>query len=227
MKKRIAAFLDNDSTFGQIMGKCWLLIAANLMFLVFSIPVITIGPALAGLFHVCLRSLRSQDEISPVREFWKGFRGNFRQALIVWLIFLAAAFLVLMDIRITVHADGGIGAMRYLFYLMAGVGILLILFIYPVMAAFSDTLPHLARNAVFFIARNPVRAVGAAALAIGPMIYTYMDLERLPLYAFLWTLTGFSGIAMLISRMLIRDFEIYLPDKNKMDPEAGKKQELK
>ena len=140
MKKRIAAFLDNDSTFGQIMGKCWLLIAANLMFLVFSIPVITIGPALAGLFHVCLRSLRSQDEISPVREFWKGFRGNFRQALIVWLIFLAAAFLVLMDIRITVHADGGIGAMRYLFYLMAGVGILLILFILPGTLAACDKL---------------------------------------------------------------------------------------
>lgn len=212
MKKRIWAFLDNDSLFGQLMGKCWVLIGANLLFLIAALPIVTAGPGLAALFHVCLKSLRSKEIISPLREFWKGFRTNFRQAIIVWLIFLAVAVILLMDIRITVQATGGIGAMKYVFYAMTGAGVVLISFLYPVMAAFSDTLPHLIRNAVYFIAKNPARAILVAALAVGPLVLTYADLQRLPLYAFLWTLFGFAGIVMLISRLLIKDFNRFLPE---------------
>lgn len=212
MKKRIFAFLDNDSMFGQLTGKCWVLIGANLMFLLTLLPVVTAGPGLAALFHVCLKSLRSKEIISPIREFWRGFISNFRQAIIVWLAFLAFAFILLMDIRITVQAGGGIGAMKYLFYGLAGAWVIFLTFLYPVMAAFSDTLPHLMRNAVYFIAKNPARALLAAALLVGPMVLTYADLQRLPLYTFLWTMFGFAGIVMLISRLLIKDFNRFLPE---------------
>ena len=99
MKKRIYAFLDNDSAFGRIMQKCWLIIGSNLMFMIFSLPVITIGPAFAALYHVHLKSMRGHDDLNPVTEFWTGFRNNFRQAVICWIIFLIIAFIALADIR--------------------------------------------------------------------------------------------------------------------------------
>ena len=76
---------------------------------------------------------------------------------------------------------------------------------------FEDTLPGLIRNAFFFIGKNPLRAVLIALINAGPLVWTYTDLQRLPLYSFLWTAVGFSVFAMTVSSLLIKDFARYLP----------------
>ena len=85
-------------------------------------------------------------------------------------------------------------------------------FLYPVMAAFADTIPHLLRNCLYFASKNPIRALGIAALNVGPLILTYADLSRMPLYAFLWAVCGFGAIAMIVSKLLIKDFNKFLPE---------------
>ena len=99
MREKIAAFLDNDSAFGRAMGKCGLLIGANLMFLVFSFPVITAGPAFIALFTITLKTLRGQD-VSPVKEFWRAFKANFRQGMLIRLRLCAG------DLRAPSAGDG-------------------------------------------------------------------------------------------------------------------------
>ena len=96
--------------------------------------------------------------------------------------------------------------------LIFGIALILVSHMAPVMAAFADTIPHLARNSAFFASKNPVRALAIAALNIGPIILTYYDLQRLPLYAFMWAVFGFGAIAMIVSKMLIKDFNVYLPE---------------
>ena len=39
----LRGILDNDSIFGQIMLRCWAVIACNLCFVITLIPVVTIG----------------------------------------------------------------------------------------------------------------------------------------------------------------------------------------
>ena len=99
MKTRITAFLSNDSAFGQLMAKIWIVIGSNLMFMIFSLPVITIGPGLVALYHVHLKSMRGHPDLNPVTEFWHGSRNNFRQAIIVWILFLLVLLVALADIR--------------------------------------------------------------------------------------------------------------------------------
>lgn len=212
MKKRIWGFLSNDSPFGRAMNLCGIIIAANILFVLLSIPVITIGPALAALYHVMLRFLRSDGEINPFREFWKGLRGNFRQAIITWLIFLVILIVGILDIRFAMYAEGVMTVFKYLIYLILGIALLMVSFLYPVMAAFADTIPHLLRNCVYFASKNPIRALGIAALNVGPLILTYVDLPRMPLYAFLWAVCGFGVIAMIVSKLLIKDFNKFLPE---------------
>ncbi len=211
MKGIIYRIFNNDSVFGQIMTRLWVMIGANLMFVIFSLPVITLGPALAGLYHVMLRTLRSDGEISPIREFWKGFTGSFRQALAYWAALLVLVILGLLDIRFCIYMGGVLTWFRYGIYVIGGILLILTSFLYPVMAAFEDTLPGLIRNAFFFIGKNPVRALLIAFVNAGPLVWTYMDLQHLPLYSFLWTAIGFSAVAMTVSSLLIKDFSKYLP----------------
>ena len=211
MKGIINSIFNNDSVFGQLMTRAWILIGANIMFVIFSIPVITIGPAFAGLYHVMLRTLRSDGEISPIREFWKGFTRNFRQALLYWAGVLVLLVVGILDVRFCVYMGGILTYFRYGIYFIGGILLILTSFLYPVMAAFEDTLPGLIRNAFFFIGNNPLRAVLIALINAGPLVWTYTDLQRLPLYSFLWTAVGFSVFAMTVSSLLIKDFARYLP----------------
>jgi uncharacterized membrane protein YesL len=159
-----------------------------------------------------LRFLRSDGEINPFKEFWIGLKNNFRQAIIVWLLFLVIVIIGVMDIRFAMYAKGVMTIFKYLIYLIFGIALILVSHMAPVMAAFADTIPHLARNSAFFASKNPVRALAIAALNIGPLILTYYDLQRLPLYAFMWAVFGFGAIAMIVSKMLIKDFNVYLPE---------------
>ena len=69
------------------------LLIINLLFLLFSLPVFTIG-ASATAMHYCLRRWR-EGEGKIAKDFMKSFRLNFRQATILWCVFLILAAAVL------------------------------------------------------------------------------------------------------------------------------------
>ena len=212
MKKRITAFLDNDSGFGQLMTKLWIIIGSNLLFMVFSLPVVTIGPALVALYHVHLKSMRGYPDQNPVTEFWYGFRNNFKQAAAVWIIFLLTAAIALADIRFLAGQNGLLmELMRYMVCFISGALFVTGCILLPVMAAFADNLRGLCRNAIYFAARNPARAILIAALNAVPLFLSYMDVQRLPLYGFIWVACGFSLTARIISSLLLKDFSRFLP----------------
>ena len=211
MGKLIGGFLDNDSTFGRIMTKCWIVIGANLMFVIFSLPVITIGPALAALFYVMLKSLHTDNALNPVRTFWTGFKMNFRQGILCFLGIAAAAVILVLDIRFCIYQGGVLEVFKYACFALLFFLAVETIYLMPVMAAFDDTIPHLLRNALFFASRRPLKMLLAAAICIVPAVVTVVDTHMRPLYGFLWTVCGFGLIAMMISELLIGDLEKYLP----------------
>ncbi len=218
MGRWLGRFLDNDSLFGQVMTRCGIIIGANFCFLLFSIPIVTIGPSLAALYRVMFRTLRSDGVINPFREFWTGFRQNARQGIAFWLLTMAFVLLCIVDIRFCAGMGGVFTWFRYAIYVLGFAGLVLTVHIFPVMAAFDDTLPHLARNAVFFAAKNPLRMMILIFVNVFPLLVTYLDAKMQPLYVFLWAVCGFGGIAMLCSSMLLKDFSRYLPAPE--DPET-------
>ncbi len=214
MRNFIAGILDNDSAFGRAMNLCWIIFASNLMFIIFSIPIVTMGPALVALFHVMLKMLRGDQSKGPIAQFWIGFKNNIKQAIVAWIIFLALAAFAYVDIRFCNQTGGILTYFKYAIYVIAFFGIAVISHLMPVIAAFADTLPHLVRNAVFFAARNPVRMIVLVVLNIAPIAITYIDTHMQPLYVFLWVCGGFALVAYIESRMLLKDFARYLPKVN-------------
>ena len=220
MKKRITAFLDNDSAFGRMMAWCLSVIGGNLMFVLFSLPVLTIGPALAALSYTMMRAIREEADINPAKEFWKGFRDCFLKALLWWILVLVLLVIGILDIRFTAHMGGILDYFRWAVYGVLGFLLVLTLVLYPVMAAFENTLPSLVRSALYFAGKNPLRAVLIALIQIGPLVLTYMDLSRLPLYAFLWSVCGFALTELIACRLLLPDFDVFLKKPEEEQEEA-------
>ncbi len=129
-----------------------------------------------------------------------------------------------MDIRICNAAGGTLGYLKIGAYAIGAVAVILYLYLIPVMAAFQDSLPHLIRNAAYFIGKKPWKALVILFFDIFPFVLTFSDLQMLPLYAFLWVLCGFGLQAMLGATLLLPEFEPYLTPKEeegKEEPPEG------
>ena len=171
MNNLIQGFLDNDSFFGRFMTKLGIIIAANIMFVLLSIPFFTIGAGFSALYYVMFRTLRGDGVVNPFKEFWAGLKANFKQATISWIIFVLLIAFLLTDIRICKAAGGALDLVKIGVYALGAAAVIIYLYLIPVMTVFRDTLPHLIRNAVYFLIKKPWKTVVILFFDIFPAPY--------------------------------------------------------
>jgi len=214
MNELLSSFLSNDSRFGRLMTRFGVIIGGNLMFILFSLPFITIGAAYTALHFVMLKTLRGDGVVNPFKLFWHAFRENFRQATAAWLAALLLSGFLFADFRLVSHAGGSLDWLRIPLLILSLLLAVMALYLCPVMAAFKDTLPHLLRNCLFFASRRIYKVPVILFFNLFPLYLTYTDPQMLPLYAFLWTFFGFGAVAMLNSALLLPEMRPFLPKVN-------------
>lgn len=212
MNTFLQGFLDNDSYFGRFMTRVGVIIAANFCFLLTMIPIVTTGAGIAALYHVMIRSMMQRDAVNPIKTFFRGFRENLKQGTISWIIFMIIMTFLYFDIRIIDISKGALESLKYLIYGIIAIVVLIFVFLYPTMAAFSDSILHLMRNGLFFALRRPVKSIVILFFNVFPLYLTYVDVQYRPLYVFLWFFFGFGGISMIGAALLLPEFKVFQPD---------------
>lgn len=84
------------------------------------------------------------------------------------------------------------------------------LYLFPVIAAFENTLLNQIKSVFYFAVHNIRSLIVILFCGIFPMVVTYMDLQYQPLYAFCWCTFGFAALAMLGAKLLLPEFSPYL-----------------
>ena len=207
------------------MTKIAIVVAANLTFLVFSIPVVTIGPALAALYYVMLETLYRDRSLNPFKTFWKGFKMNLKQGIISWLIFLGIGALAYFDIRYTSWAGGIFRIFLVGVYIVLAAAIILYTYLYPVMTSFNGKLKDHYTNAIYFAFKKPLKMILLVGVEIGAGFLTYGFLDMLPMWAFCWFFFGFGAIALLGAKLLLPLFKPF--QEAKTDAAAGQGMEFR
>ena len=128
MKERIWGILSEESLLGRITSRLWILFGANVLFVLFSLPIVTAGPAWVAMYYVCLKTLRVDSTLNPIREFWNGFRMNFKQAFLGFLGFLVIAAILILDIMFVARTQGSMRLFRYPVYVVSGIMLLILFF---------------------------------------------------------------------------------------------------
>ena len=127
------------------------------------------------------------------------------------LIHISTAFVLFTNIRFLQHSASPMG--KPLFYVslgIAGLFIILALYIFPVIAAFANTTLNLIKNAFVFAFMHFPSTLVIAVVSILPMYMTYQDLKLMPLYACCWFFFGFALTALINSSLLYRMFKPFL-----------------
>ena len=136
----------------------WRLIKLNLLTFIFCIPVVTIGPALAGMTKV-LRNYTLDKNAFIFHEFWKGFSNNWRQSVpvglldILFTVSAITAFQVYPKMGEAAAAAGG-SSVPYTILCVISISFALTLlmmnfYIMPMIVATDLSLKNIIKNGFF------------------------------------------------------------------------------
>lgn len=210
-----------DNGFWRAMSKVADIIILNLLFIVCSIPVFTIGASFTALYTVMLKLVKNEESYI-FKGFLTAFRDNFKQATFIWLIMLAAGCFIGADLYLSSIIEGTfMSVLHYVFMAFALVYAMILCYVFPIQCKFENTLRNTLKNALFMsIAHFPwtilillVSAIPIVAIMIMPGLLLFI----LPAMLFF----GFSLIAFINSFMFNRVFKRYIPEEGAADATEG------
>ncbi len=173
-----------DNRFFQFVNRLMDVLFLNLLFLLFSLPIVTAGASLTAAHAVALKMV-DDEEGYLFRTFWKAFRENFRRATLLWLANAAVAYALWIDWQIVATAAEPPVSAIVAGAIVAVVSFCVFTYAYPLLARYENTLANTARNALRIAFRFP----GKTAL-----LFALLALEAA---VFLW------NVPMLVAGSLI------------------------
>ena len=159
-------FFDPNGKMMEILWKPIHIMFLNLLWVLFSLPIVTIGASTTALYSVFIK-MRNGKEGRLFQDFWDAFRSNFRQATIIWLIILAAAFVFTTDIVYFLNMGGFFGTFFAMVFF--GLDVMLLpmsLYVFPMQAVFDNKVGTTMKSALYLSSRHLLWTVVLMALAI-------------------------------------------------------------
>lgn len=154
------SFFSYEGRFSQILFRFAYACILGAFWLVSSIPIVTIGAATTALYSVTLK-IAEAEEGNIVKQYWRAFRGNFKQSTLTWLIlfaiglFLGADTYVLLHLRST--SAGALAVMWTIVLAIVVVAIIVyiveLMYVFPLISRFENTIRSMMVNSLLIGAR--------------------------------------------------------------------------
>jgi uncharacterized membrane protein YesL len=140
----------------------------SLLWVLFSLPTVTIFPATAAMFGV-VRDWHMQKEVGVVKPFFTHFKNNFKTSIGLSLIWGVILFSLYMNFQMIKPFESAVYFMFMIISVLVTFGFFLTtVYLFPVVVHFELPIIQFVKNA-FFIAvgqlRFTIRAVGLLLIA--------------------------------------------------------------
>lgn len=215
-----SGFFNYDNPVWRFIGKLGDLILLNILWLVCSIPIFTIGASTTAVYYVTMKLARDDDGYT-IRSFFKSFKENFKQSTIIWLILLAVGVVLGFDMYFFTRLFNGSGTIKTVmltvFLAMIIVYTAVFVYIFPLQARFFNTVKRTFFNAFFMSLRHLFRTIGMIVID-GALVAAGFVL-MIPPMLMIFMLFGFPLLAFINSYILTPVFNIYMPKEERTEEE--------
>lgn len=196
-------FFSHDSKAIRFLN--WLsdLMILNVLTILCSIPIFTIGAAVTALYDSIWR-LQENEEIKTVHNYFEAFKSNFKKATIQWLIFLPIGVVLIFNLDAALSKDVLFPTIFSLFGLVWWV--LAVSWLFPMQSRFENTIWGTIKNSLFLPMGYFPRTLGMAFLNALPWLLlanpVYFSLAGL-----IWLLVYFALAAHWNLKLASRAFD--------------------
>ena len=202
--------MDNPfwRTMGKLVDVAWL----NILWLICCIPIVTVGPSTTALYYVMLKLVRDE-ESHNTRSFFRSFKQNFKQGIIIWIIMLAVFFFFVMDIRAyRTFQNNFATVLSFLFIGLLIIYVLVMNYVFPVLSKFDNTVRRTIQNAFLMSIRHIGWSILMSVVFIGIMLVLIWVFPPL-------MLLGYGLVAFINSYILVHIFDKYIPKEEEHENE--------
>ena len=110
-----------------------------------------------------------------------------------------------------------------MFILLAAIAMLAaltLLYVFPVLAKFDNTILNTIKNAFFMAIGNLPRTLLMAAVIVGSVVLTFLSQQTIAIGLLVWIMCGFALIAFLNAHILVKVFDRYIPTDEESSVES-------
>ncbi len=127
-------FFNIDNPIWKFIGNLWDFFVLSVLWLVCSIPIVTIGASTTALYYVTLK-MASDQEGKLWQQFFHSFRQNWKEATVIWLGLLAVGIVLGIDLFYGLTGGTNLASAVLVFAVVAGALYLCLLsFVFPLLA---------------------------------------------------------------------------------------------
>ncbi len=188
-----------DSPVMHFIGKVADMIILNILCLICSLPIVTVGASFSAKYYVSMKIVKGE-EVTVIRPFFKAFKDNFKQATKIWLIILGVGVILLFD-WVWIFTLG-YGNVKPIFLILLSVAsmylIALFLSIFPFIARYEVTILEAFKAAALFAFLHYITFLLTLVVEVGSIIASLWYAEWLPAILLFGTTTSFYFINCIV-----------------------------
>ena len=161
---------EEGSPFQRFLNKMADLLILNLIALLMCLPIITAGASLTAMHYVLLKMVRGEEGYI-VKSFFRSFKREFRQATVLWILYMALAALMASNL-IMILQGGGVYPLWLpsSILVVAVLELMFMIYTFAMLSRFDDTIYHTLLNAVTLTFAELPRSLEMAVITIIPLI---------------------------------------------------------
>lgn len=204
----------------RFVGKLGDLILLNVLWIICSIPIFTMGASTTAVYYVTLRLVRDEDG-QTIRCFFRSFKENFKQATVIWLLVLLTGIILGFDLYFFLRVLAGDSMVHTVLTAVVGAMIIIWLFvvtyIFPVQSRFYNPVKKTIFNSFFMSIRHGAQTICMIVLDVVLVVAGYLSLYYAPQFSALAVMFGFPLIAFVNSYIFNGIFKRYIREEKRED----------
>ena len=193
------------------------MILLNILFVLTSIPVVTIGMSLSAMYRVTLRMARKESNY-VAREYFSACKEEWKKSTVIWLILLVTGMLLVFDVMVGKDMPNMLNLAVGILLFVWGI---LFTYVFAVQARFENTVKNILKNALYMAVRHFPFTIVMLILNAIPVVCIIFGSAVMALTVPLYIVFGFALTARINSVFLNRIFKKYIPKEEKESGEDG------
>ena len=205
----------------RFLNKMTDLLILNIITMLMCIPVITAGAALTAMHYVLLKMVRGEEGYI-IKSFFRSFKREFRQATVLWILYVALAALMVSNLVLILEGGGSYPIwLPSSILVVAFLEIMFMIYTFAMLSRFDNTIYHTIVNAVTLTFAELPRSVEMAVITLVPLIAFFRVTVLLPsLLLFGLSVPGYA-CAMIYDPIFKKIEKQIWEEENSEDPEES------
>lgn len=203
-----------EGAFSNWLTKFTNLVILNVLWILCCLPIVTAGAATTALYSVLLKIVQNTEGYI-VKDYFKAFQKNFKQATVIWAGILLFAIVIAAEAIYYTHCPGS-GKWILCLPVCCNIFIALTaLYVFPVLAFFKDPVKRIIKNSFYMAVGNLPYTILILLITLLPAAFLWLFSGFLKIASFVLLVIGFSFCAFLKAKCLYTVFAKYIPAKEK------------